>query len=96
MAWWKRSRAELKRFVKEGYYRFEDFFEGKGLALALELWLGIFFEGCGYLDATFLLRDFGVGLVGCLRFLRDCMEAFHPHSFVFILKLSERVKLGQR
>lgn len=95
MAWWKRSRAELNRFVKEGYYRFEDFLEGGGLRLGLAvLCLGLMiFLGCSYFDPTFLCRDLGVGLLGCLRFRRDCMEALHPPSFVFILKLSERVQL---
>lgn len=90
MAWWKRSLAELKRFVKEGYYSFEDFLEGASLSLGLAayfLGLGKCFEGWGSFDATFLWRDFGVGLLGCLGFRRGCMEAFHPPSFVFILKL---------
>lgn len=98
MAWWKRSRAELNRFVKDGYYRLEDFLEGRGLSLGSGLGcLGlVIFLGCGYFDATFLWRDLGVGLLGCLRFRRDCMEALHPPSFVFILKLSERGLLRQR
>lgn len=74
--WWKRSLAELKRFVKEGYYRFEDFLEGEGLSLDLAVFcLGLtIFLGCGYLDATFLCLDLWDGLLGCLRFVRDCME----------------------
>lgn len=56
LAWWKRSLAELKRFVKEGYYRLEDFLEGRGLSLGLVVvCLGlVIFLGCGYFDATFL------------------------------------------
>ena len=82
--------AELKRLVKEGYYRVEDFLEAAGLSLGLATYrLGLrkCFDGWGSFDVTFLVWDFGVGLLGCLGFRRSYIRKSSTHLVCFYFKI---------